>query len=157
MCPLFRGKVNLKGCMVGGFFKITLSGRSKRNIPLPIFKNEPIGRSDEYTYKCMLQANLRFWWLRIEMQRGMVIFWPCPVLWQLNIDFLFWGFPLNEHTLLVLVVVMMMMFVKHGILFFPLVPVIIGISVISKTRTKIVVRRSMTTMIPRTTCEHKPD
>jgi hypothetical protein len=26
------------------------SGRSKRNIPLPIFKNEPMGRNNEYTY-----------------------------------------------------------------------------------------------------------
>jgi len=27
------------------------SGRSKRNIPLPIFKNEPMGRNNEFTYK----------------------------------------------------------------------------------------------------------
>ena len=26
-----------------------LTGRSKRNIPLPIFKNEPMGRNNEYT------------------------------------------------------------------------------------------------------------
>jgi len=40
-----------KGCMERGFLKISLSGRSKRNIPLPIFKNEPMGRKNEYTYE----------------------------------------------------------------------------------------------------------
>jgi len=28
---------------------MTSTGRSKRNIPLPIFKNEPMGRNNEYT------------------------------------------------------------------------------------------------------------
>jgi len=31
-------------------FKNKITGRSKRNIPLPIFKNEPMGRNNEYTY-----------------------------------------------------------------------------------------------------------
>jgi len=31
--------------------KITLSGRSKRNIPLPVFQKEPMGRINEFTYK----------------------------------------------------------------------------------------------------------
>jgi len=31
--------------------KTTLQGRSKRNIPLAIFKNEPMGRINEFTYK----------------------------------------------------------------------------------------------------------
>jgi hypothetical protein len=30
---------------------MAISGKSKRNIPLPIFKNEPMGRNNEYTYK----------------------------------------------------------------------------------------------------------
>jgi hypothetical protein len=30
--------------------KMKSSGRSKRNIPLPIFKNEPMGRINEFTY-----------------------------------------------------------------------------------------------------------
>jgi len=41
----------LKGCMEGGFSKITSSGRSKRNIPLPAFQNELVRRINEYTYK----------------------------------------------------------------------------------------------------------
>jgi len=35
-----------------GFFitRLIVGGRSKRSIPLPIFKNEPMGRNSEYTY-----------------------------------------------------------------------------------------------------------
>jgi hypothetical protein len=28
--------------------EVKVSGRSKRDIPLPIFKNEPMGRNNEY-------------------------------------------------------------------------------------------------------------
>jgi hypothetical protein len=31
--------------------RLQSSGRSKRNIPLPIFKNEPMGKNNEYTCK----------------------------------------------------------------------------------------------------------
>jgi hypothetical protein len=34
----------------GGILTLKTSERSKRNIPLPIFKNEPVGRNNEYTY-----------------------------------------------------------------------------------------------------------
>jgi len=40
----------LKERIEGQNSKIMISGRSKRNIPLPIFKNEPMGRNNEYTY-----------------------------------------------------------------------------------------------------------
>jgi hypothetical protein len=35
--------------MEGGFSGFTIAGRNKRNIPLPILKNEPMGRNNEYT------------------------------------------------------------------------------------------------------------
>jgi hypothetical protein len=37
--------------MEGQKLKNTITGRSKRNKPLPILKNEPMGRNNEYTYK----------------------------------------------------------------------------------------------------------
>jgi hypothetical protein len=43
--------LRLKGCIVEQKCKINISGRCKRNIPLPIFKNELMGRNNEYTYK----------------------------------------------------------------------------------------------------------
>jgi hypothetical protein len=42
---------HLKRCMGGGFLKITLSGRNKRNFPLSIFQKEPMGRINEFTYQ----------------------------------------------------------------------------------------------------------
>ena len=33
------------------------TGKSKRNIPLPILKNEPMGRNNEYTYKVFRLTN----------------------------------------------------------------------------------------------------
>ena len=45
---------HLKYCFSQGNLKLATSGRSKRNIPLPIFKNEPISSGDEYIY---LSAN----------------------------------------------------------------------------------------------------
>jgi len=41
---------HLKGCMEEQKCKSNISGRSKRNIPLPILKNEPMGRKNEYTW-----------------------------------------------------------------------------------------------------------
>jgi hypothetical protein len=41
---------HLKELIEGQNSKITLSGRSKRNIPLPIFKNEPMGRTNDFTW-----------------------------------------------------------------------------------------------------------
>jgi hypothetical protein len=38
--------------------KITLSGRSKRNIPLPIFKNEPMAKITN-TYKSLVREQLK--------------------------------------------------------------------------------------------------
>jgi len=50
---------DLKHCIKTETFKNLTSGRSKRNIPLPILKNEPMGRIDEYTYKSSMWANLQ--------------------------------------------------------------------------------------------------
>jgi hypothetical protein len=50
----------LKERIEGQNSKITLSGRSKRNIPLPIFKNEPMGKNNEYTYKSLIGAVLGY-------------------------------------------------------------------------------------------------
>ena len=36
--------------------KNNITGRSKRNISLPIFKNEPMDRNNEYTYKWVRMA-----------------------------------------------------------------------------------------------------
>jgi len=41
---------HLKERIEGENSKITSTGRSKRNIPLAIFKNEPMGRNNKYTY-----------------------------------------------------------------------------------------------------------
>jgi hypothetical protein len=41
--------------MIGQKCKNNISGRSKRNIPLPIFRNEPVGRNNGYTYLCAIQ------------------------------------------------------------------------------------------------------
>jgi hypothetical protein len=45
---------HLKYCILEGNLKLTTSERSKRNMPLPIFKNEPMGRNNEYTYNSSL-------------------------------------------------------------------------------------------------------
>jgi hypothetical protein len=41
----------LKGCILERKWKNKITGRSKRNIPLPVFQNEPKGKIIEYTYK----------------------------------------------------------------------------------------------------------
>jgi hypothetical protein len=42
---------NLKSGKAIGILKLRISERGKRNIPLPSFKNEPVGRTNEYTYR----------------------------------------------------------------------------------------------------------
>ena len=44
-----------------------ISGRSKRNIPLPIFQKEPMGRINEFTCKSSLQGSSGSQRLRREM------------------------------------------------------------------------------------------
>jgi hypothetical protein len=41
----------MKCCTLVENAKNNISGRSKRNIPLPVFQNEPKGIIIEYTYK----------------------------------------------------------------------------------------------------------
>jgi hypothetical protein len=41
----------MKSSLIRENVSMRTSGRSKRNIPLPIFKNEPMGRNNEYTYE----------------------------------------------------------------------------------------------------------
>jgi hypothetical protein len=40
----------LKSSMLCQNVQLRTTGRSKRNFPLPIFQNEPMGRINEYTY-----------------------------------------------------------------------------------------------------------
>jgi len=42
-------------------------GRSKRNIPLPVFQNEPMGRINEFTYKSLLNYDILGCGLRVEI------------------------------------------------------------------------------------------
>jgi len=42
-----------------GKSKMRSTGRSKGNISLPIFKNEPMDRNNEYTYKVWRLANAK--------------------------------------------------------------------------------------------------
>jgi len=43
------------------------TGRNKRNFPLPIFKNEPMGRINEFTYKSLLNYEILGCGLRVEI------------------------------------------------------------------------------------------
>jgi len=45
------GDFRMKCCTLVENAKNNISGRSKRNIPLPVFQNEPKGIIIEYTYK----------------------------------------------------------------------------------------------------------
>jgi hypothetical protein len=47
--------------------KNNITGRNKRNIPLPIFKNEPMGRNSEYTYESALRNPSEIQRLPIEV------------------------------------------------------------------------------------------
>jgi len=60
---------------------LKISGRSKRNIPLPILKNEPMERTNEYTYYssgAVCEAYRRFT-IEINKKAGMSPTLPsCP-------------------------------------------------------------------------------
>jgi hypothetical protein len=56
----------LKYCIPKQNAEISLSGRSKRNTPLPIFKNDPMGRNSEYTYKGAIPLRLSHQGLLVE-------------------------------------------------------------------------------------------
>jgi len=60
----------------------SITGSTKRNFPLPIFQNEPMGRINEYTYSAMASWS-ESWWLPKETnKKGRAHFWPRLALWQ---------------------------------------------------------------------------
>ena len=67
----------LKSALLRQIVLSTTSGRNKRNSPLPIFKNEPIGRINEYTYYSAMEKWSGSWWLPKEInKKGRAIFDP---------------------------------------------------------------------------------
>ena len=71
---IFLGKLTtladlcLKCCTERQKLKNNISGRIKRNIPLPIFKNESMGRNNEYSYKLRRLVKVRGWLFPIERE-----------------------------------------------------------------------------------------